>query len=437
MTEDPILPAGGDASATAAIRADEAPAGPALGQAPQDGTAPAGAAPAGEMPAGVAPAGAMHAGAAPAGEMPAGEMPAGKLAAAGADVAAGPPALVRRAALAVITALAALSYFWAIGSDPLEGYYAAAVRSMSASWHDFIFGAFDPARTITIDKLPGAFWLQALSVRAFGLHTWAIALPQAVEGVLTVLVLYRAVRRLAGPLAGLIAALVIAASPATVALNRGNISDTLMILFLVLAADAVSGVIGRPDRTGLRGTPGLHGTPGLRGAGRLRGAAGGVQARLIAAGIWVGLAFQAKMIEAWLLLPALGLVVLIAAPGPALRRVRQVAVAGVVTALVSLSWMAAVSLVPAAHRPYVDGSHDDSLAAMVYEYNGLGRFGDQTPLQLLSSQSLGINLSAGLASQGPSAVRLLHGDLGRDTGWLLPAALIVAGLGIWQCGIRK
>src|SRR5580692_4647954 len=114
MTEDPILPAGGDASATAAIRADEAPAGPALGQAAQDGTAPAGAAPAGEMPAG----------AAPAGEMPAGEMPAGKLAAAAADVAAGPPALVRRAALAVITALAALSYFWAIGSDPLEGYYA-------------------------------------------------------------------------------------------------------------------------------------------------------------------------------------------------------------------------------------------------------------------------------------------------------------------------
>src|SRR5580693_509443 len=105
---------------------------------------------------------------------------------------AGRPVL-RRAALGVITALAALSYAWSLGSDPLEPYYAAAVRSMSASWHDFFFGAFDPAGTVTLDKLPGAFWVQALAVRAFGVHTWAIVLPQAVEGVLTVLVLYRAV----------------------------------------------------------------------------------------------------------------------------------------------------------------------------------------------------------------------------------------------------
>ncbi len=306
-----------------------------------------------------------------------------------------------RAGLGVIAALSALSYFWSINSDPLEGYYAAAVRSMSMNWHNFIFGAFDPDGTITLDKLPGAFWLQALSVRAFGLHTWAIALPQAIEGVLTVLVLYRAVRRVAGPGAGLIAALVIAASPATVALNRGNISDTLMILLLVLAADAVSGAIAK-----------------------------GSQVRLIAAGIWVGLAFQAKMIEAWLLLPALGLAYLIAARGSVLRRARQVVVAGVVTALVSLAWMAAVSLVPAAHRPYVDGSQHDSLTELVFQYNGFGRLGDQTPLQLLSEQSLGIDLRGSLPDQGPSAGRLLAGDLGRDTGWLLPVALLVAGWGI-------
>ncbi len=114
---------------------------------------------------------------------------------------------------------------------------------MSMSWHNFIFGAFDPAGTITVDKLPGALWIQALSVRAFGLHTWAIILPQVIEGILTVLVLYRAVTRLAGPTADLIAALVLAVSPATVALDRENISDSLLILLLVLAADAVSGAI--------------------------------------------------------------------------------------------------------------------------------------------------------------------------------------------------
>jgi hypothetical protein len=144
---------------------------------------------------------------------------------------------LRRLALTAIAALAGLLYAWAMGQDTLEYYYAAADRSMSMSWHDFIFGAFDPAGTITVDKLPGALWLQALSVRAFGVHTWAIILPQVIEGILTVLVLYRAVRRLAGPAAGLIAALVLAVSPATVALNRENISDSLLILLLVLAAD--------------------------------------------------------------------------------------------------------------------------------------------------------------------------------------------------------
>jgi hypothetical protein len=86
---------------------------------------------------------------------------------------------VPRFALIAIAALAGLSYAWALNRDPLEPYYAASVRSMSMSWHDFFFGAFDPAGTITLDKLPGAFWVQALAVRAFGVHTWAIVLPQA------------------------------------------------------------------------------------------------------------------------------------------------------------------------------------------------------------------------------------------------------------------
>ena len=155
------------------------------------------------------------------------------------------------------------------------------------SWHNFVFGAFDPAGTITIDKLPGAFWLQALAVRVFGFHTWAIVLPQIVEGVPTVLVLYHAVQRLAGPTAGLVAAAIVAVSPATVALNRGNISDSLMILLLVLAADAVSSAIAK-----------------------------GSQRMLLLAALWVGLAFQAKMIEAWMVLPAFGVAYLMSAPGP-------------------------------------------------------------------------------------------------------------------------
>jgi 4-amino-4-deoxy-L-arabinose transferase-like glycosyltransferase len=309
------------------------------------------------------------------------------------------PGWLRRGTLGLIAALAGLSYAWALGQDPLEPYYAAAVRSMSMSWHNFIYGAFDPAGTITLDKLPGAFWIQALAVRAFGVHTWVIVAPQAVEGVLTVLVLYRAVQRLAGPAAGLIAAAVVAVSPATVALTRGNISDTLMILLLVLAADAVSAAI-------------------TTGSWR----------RLLLAGLWVGVAFQAKMIEAWLVLPAFGLVYLLSGPGTAWRRMRQLAVAGAATAVVSLSWMTAVSLVPAANRPYLDGSHDNSAYEQVFVYNGFGRFGDQTPLQLLANQTLGTTTV--LKTQAAAPDRLLRGDLGRDTGWLLPSALIIGAWGI-------
>ena len=314
---------------------------------------------------------------------------------------------LRRSALLVIAALAGLAYAWQLGRDPLEPYYAAAVRAMAGSWHDFAYGAFDPAGTITLDKLPGAFWLQALSVRAFGDSAWAMILPQVVEGVLTVLVLYRAVSRLAGPAGGLVAALVLAASPAVVALDRGNISDSLMILLLVLAADAVSAAIVR----------------------------GGTWWRLIAAGVCVGLAFQAKMIEAWLVLPALGLAYLISGPGTTGRRIRQLAAAGVVAAVVSLAWISAVSLVPAGSRPYADGSHDNSLYQQVFVYNGFGRFGEQTPLQLLTGE-LGTSQSVlKLASAPPGPARLLESDLGRDTGWLLPAAALIALAGL--AGLRR
>jgi 4-amino-4-deoxy-L-arabinose transferase-like glycosyltransferase len=311
---------------------------------------------------------------------------------------------LRRGALLFVAALAGLSYGWASGQDTLEFYYAAAVRSMSASWHNFVFGAFDPAGTISLDKLPGAFWVQALAVRALGFHTWVIVLPQVVEGVLTVLVLYRAVSRLAGPAAGLIAGLIVAASPATVALDRGNISDSLMILLLVLAADALAAASAAK--------------------GRRRWS---TQAWLILAAFWVGLAFQAKMIEAWLVLPAFGLAFLLDGPGPLGRRVRQVLVAGLIAGIVSLAWMTAVSLVPGAHRPYADGSSNDSVYAQVFVYNGFGRFGDQTPLQLLAAQ-VAPDQSIPVAPAG--AGRLLAGNLGRDVGWLLPAAFLAAIWGI-------
>ena len=192
--------------------------------------------------------------------------------------------------------------------------------------------------------------MQALSVRVFGFHVWSVVLPQAVEGTLTVLVLYRAVRRVAGAGAGLAAAAVLAATPVTILLNRGNISDSLLILLLVLAADATTAAFT---------------------TGRL--------ALLLVAGVWVGLAFQAKMLQAWLVLPALFLAYLLAAPSPVLaRRLGHVALAALVALGVSLSWMLVVTVVPAHDRPYVDGSCNNSVFSQVFLYNGADRLTGDT-----------------------------------------------------------
>jgi len=303
-----------------------------------------------------------------------------------------------RPALLAVAVVAGLAYGWRMGSS-IEIYYAAAVRSMSMSWHDFFYAAFDPAGTVTIDKLPGAFWVQALSVRIFGVHTWAIALPQVLEGSLTILVLYRTVRRLAGPVAALIAAAILALSPAVVALDRGNISDTLLVLLLVLAADSTVAALQ---------------------SGRWRSIA--------MAAVWVGLAFQAKMIEAWLVVPALAIVLLIAGRGTWRARVVRVAAMVVIVGAVSFSWMLFVTLSPASQRPYVDGSQHNSVFAQVFDYNGFGRVGQPSP-NVEVGRTLDIPFLA-VPEPKPKWDRLLTGGYGRDGGWLLPGSLLVVVLGL-------
>lgn len=277
---------------------------------------------------------------------------------------------------------------WRAGDTPLDPYYAAAVRSMAGSWHDFLFGSFDPAGSVTMDKLPVAFWPQALLVRLLGFHQWTMVLPQVLEGAVAVVVLVAAVRRLADWRAGLIAGAVLAASPAAVLLDRGTMPDTLMTLMLVLAADQVTRAVARPDRW----------------------------MPVVACGLLVGLAFEAKMTEAWLALPGMALALLLA--GAPRHRLRQLAVGGAVMVVVSLAWMAAVSVVPAQARPYVDGSTHDSPFEQVFLYNGTDRFGGQSATAL---QDVGMG-----PANPPGATRLLTGPDGTVTGWLLPPAALVA-----------
>ncbi len=294
-----------------------------------------------------------------------------------------------RPALLGIMVLAAAAYASNLGGQQPELFYAAAVRSMASSWHDFFYGAFDPLGTVSVDKLPGALWVQALSVRLFGLHLWAINLPQAIEGVLTLPFLFRAVRRLCGARAAMCAVLVGAFTPAVIALDRGNVSDSLMILLLVVALDAASAALV---------------------SGSLASAA--------LAGLFVGLAFQTKMLEAWLVLPGIVAALLLAAPGPLRRRLLGAGTLLAVAVVVSLSWMTVVSAIPRPDRPYVDGTTNDSVYEQVFVYNGLGRT-SQSPLDVG-----GIFASIRLVTldQGSRAQRVISGAGGRDAGYLLPAA---------------
>ncbi len=315
-----------------------------------------------------------------------------------------------RVALGAVAALAALLYAWDLGNTPVQPYYAAAVRSMSESWRAFVYGGFDPHGFITVDKLPGALWPQAVSVWIFGYNQFAIHLPQIVEGVLAVLVLYRLVRLWAGELSALLAALVLALTPITVALNRVNISDTLLVLLLLLAAEATV----RATRTGRTRT-------------------------LLLAGVWVGLGFQAKMLQAWLVLPALGLTYLVAAPGKVTKRLGQLLVAGVVTLAASLSWAGLVAATPAQHRPYIDGTTNNSVFTLIFEYNGFSRFegspqargvqpGRPAGRQAAPAHPAGnaVQRTAGGSHKAdpPGPLRLFGVKLGPQIGWLLPFALL-------------
>jgi 4-amino-4-deoxy-L-arabinose transferase-like glycosyltransferase len=306
-----------------------------------------------------------------------------------------------------VTALAGLAYAWRMNAAFLEPFYGGAARSMAMSWHNFIFGSADPWGTVSVDKLPGALWFQALSLRIFGFHVWAFVLPQVLAGMLTVLVVYRATRRVAGAGAGLVAAVVMAGSPIVILLNRGNISDSLLIFLLVLAADAT-----------------------------IRAYRSGSVRSLVWPGVLVGFAFQAKMLQAWLVLPAFYGAYLVVAPATSLlRRIGHVALSAFAVVVVSLSYMTAVTLVPQADRPYVDGSCNDSLFSQVFSYNGLDRVGStllnspgctHRSQYLLTLAATAERLGYGTFGIGPSWDRLLHGPFGRDDAWLLLPALVAA-----------
>ena len=259
-------------------------------------------------------------------------------------------ALPHRLALAGVTLVSIFCNFWMLGQNGFGNlYYAATVKSMGSNLRAFFFASFDPAGFVSVDKPPVGFWLQALSAKIFGFTPFAVFLPQALAGVLSVLLLYWLVRRHFGAVAGLIAAAALAVSPISVVTNRNNTIDSTLMLALLLAAWAAFRAIETD---------------------RLRW--------LVLAGALVGLGFNIKMLEAYLVVPAFALAYLFSSHRSWARRIVNLLAAGLVMAGLTLSWVLAVDLIPAALRPWVGSTSNNSELSLAFGYNGLQRLTGNT-----------------------------------------------------------
>ncbi|MFJ8466334.1 ArnT family glycosyltransferase [Streptomyces swartbergensis] len=306
------------------------------------------------------------------------------------------PRWTRPAFLALLLATAVLYLCNLSASGYANSFYSAAVQAGSQSWKALFFGSLDAAGAITVDKPPAALWPMALSVRLFGLSSWAILVPEVLMGVGTVAVVYAAVRRRFSPAAGLIAGAVLALTPVAALMFRFNNPDAMLALLMAVACYFV-----------------------------IRALADGRTKWLVWAGVAIGFAFLAKTLQAFLILPPLALVYAVCAPVSVKKRLGQLALASAALVVSGGWWVAIVELWPASSRPYIGGSQNNSFLELTFGYNGLGRLnGDETG-------SVGGGGGNGGGAWGETGWdRLFGSGVGGQISWLIPAALVllVAGL---------
>jgi 4-amino-4-deoxy-L-arabinose transferase-like glycosyltransferase len=291
-----------------------------------------------------------------------------------------------RPELLALAVLAAALDLWALSRNGwANDYYSAAARSMSSSWHNFLFASMDPSGVMTVDKPPLSLWVQALSVRLFGYHPLSVLVPQALMGVASVALVYDLVRRRFGRLGGFIAGVALATTPIAVAIFRHNNPDALLLLCSVAAV--------------------WFAVRGLE-TGRTRW--------IVLCGVMVGLGFETKMAVALTVVPGIVAAWLWIAPraGGWLRALRQLLAGGAAMVAVGGAWPLLVELTPAADRPWVAGTSDNTVLSLIFGYNGLNRVEGQA----------GVPAGGSMSGESPGVFRLLNSALGGQGGWLLAFA---------------
>jgi 4-amino-4-deoxy-L-arabinose transferase-like glycosyltransferase len=308
------------------------------------------------------------------------------------------PAWVRPALLALLAGSALLYLVGLSANGWANSYYSAAVQAATQSWKAFFFGSFDSSNFITVDKPPASLWVMDASARIFGVNSWSILVPQALEGVAAVGLLYATVRRQFTAAAGLIAGLVMALTPVAALMFRFNNPDALLTLLLVASAYSVTRALQR-----------------------------GSTWWLVAAGSFVGFAFLTKMLQALIVVPGFALVYLIAGPTALRRRLLQLIAAGAAIVVSAGWWVAIVALWPAGSRPYIGSSQDNNILSLIFGYNGFGRLTGNESGSVIGGQTFGTggNPVPRGGMWGPTGItRLFNDEMGTQVSWLIPAALV-------------
>ncbi|SES39536.1 4-amino-4-deoxy-L-arabinose transferase [Streptomyces sp. yr375] len=302
------------------------------------------------------------------------------------------PRWARPAFLGLLAATLLLYLYNLSASGYANSFYSAAVQAGSESWKAMFFGSLDAGNAITVDKPPAALWPMALSVKIFGLNSWAILVPEVLMGVGSVAVVYASVRRRFSPAAGLIAGAVLALTPVAALMFRFNNPDAMLALLMAVACYMVA-----------------------------RALEDGRTKWLVWAGVAIGFAFLAKTLQAFLILPPLAIVYAVCAPVSVKKRLGQLAVATGALIVSGGWWVAIVELWPASSRPYIGGSQNNSFLELTFGYNGLGRLnGEETG-------SVGGGGGGGGTGQWGETGwdRMFNSEIGGQISWLLPAALVL------------
>ncbi|HEY6741462.1 MAG TPA: glycosyltransferase family 39 protein [Lapillicoccus sp.] len=308
------------------------------------------------------------------------------------------PAWARPALLGLLVATAAFYLYNLTASGWANSFYSAAAQAGSSNWAAFFFGSSDAANSITVDKPPASLWVMALSVKVFGLNSFAILFPQVVMGVASVGVLYATVRRHFGVRAGLVAAAVLALTPVAVLMFRFNNPDALLTFLMVLAAWATMKAI---EKTSARW--------------------------FMLVGVFLGFAFLTKTLQAFLVVPGFALAYLVAAKTSLPKRIWHVVLGGLAIILSAGWWVAIVELLPKSMRPYIGGSQTNSFLELTFGYNGFGRItGNETG-----------SVGGGGGNWGATGLgRMFNAEIGGQISWLIPAALILLAAGLYFRGRR-